>query len=256
MFEFFFNYTTCMADTPYQEDFKITTSSSLSDTRKATLKLSPTGDIVLCEGHEKLTTQLLRALVNEQTKIKGLMNKKGVRYTHIETLVNLIIRNMRQNQLDEVNRYDPSLTGFAIWRRSAGTDENYTRISGKAVTWKFVDTGLTNGVTYQYAITKIYKSVFETAFLETMLITPSQLASNYTIITGKTVCALNSNQRVTFYVDFNRKFKGSELINKIKKISTYRPDSDPRKMVVQVTVEDLTGNLVSLSSDSVKPIGQ
>lgn len=245
-----------MADTPYQTEFRITTPSSASDTRKATLALSPTGDIQLCTGTEKLSTQLLRALINDQTQIRNVINKKGVKYVHIEALVNLILRGLRQNQIDDISRYDPSLTGFAIWRRSAGTTEDYTRISGKSVTWKFTDTGLTNGTTYQYAITKIYNNVFETGFLETMLVTPSQIASNYTIIVGKSVVALNSNSSVIFYVDYNRKFKGSEILNKVVKINSHTQTSDPRKMSVEVVVEDLRGSKVSISSSSVNPTGQ
>ena len=54
-----------MATAPFQYDLKIELPGETFE--KGTLALSPTGDIQTVEGHDKLVTQLLRAIVNDET---------------------------------------------------------------------------------------------------------------------------------------------------------------------------------------------
>jgi len=235
---------------PYQTDLKVLIPEG--QVKKCTLALSPTGDIQLVDGHFKLVAQLVRAVINDQSVGKALINQKAVKYRYVKTLINIIARAFRQVQLDEVSLTDPDLSGFSIWRRGAGTTEQFTRISDRAQTWKFTDTGVNNGTAYEYGVSKVFKNIYETNFLETFTATPSSFASRQEIIIGEKVIALPESNQVTFYLDYNRRFKGSELVDSIDTIEAYQASDEPRQFIVNLTVKDLTGNQVSISNKTVK----
>jgi len=234
---------------PFQTDLKIVIPEQVG--RKPTLHLSPTGDIQLSDGHDKLTYQLIRAIVNDQAIGKTLLNKKGVKYKYIQTLITIILRSFRQNQLDDVGRSDPDLSGFSIWRRAAGTTDQFGRISDKAVSWKYLDENVENGFSYEYGISKVFKDVYETDFLETMDITPSSFVSRQEIAIGEQTIAIPGSNQVLFYVDFNRRFKGSELLESLERISLLEDQTDPRHYIANVVVNDLRGNQVSVATGRV-----
>lgn len=232
---------------PYQTDLKVEIPNN--PVKRMTLALSPTGDIQTVDGHNKLLGQLIRAIINEQSLGKSLINQKAVKHRYIKTLINVIVRSFRQVQLDEVDQSDPDLSGFSIWRRAAGTTDQFSRISDRAQTWKYTDTGVRNGTEYEYGLSQVFKNIYETNFLETFTTTPSSFSSRQEIIIGEKVVVLPENGQVTFYLDYSRRFKGSELVDSIENIEAYSLDEDPREFVVKLTVKDLTGKYVSVSSN-------
>lgn len=236
--------------TAYQKDLKIVIPEGLN--RKATLDLSPTGDVQLHEGREKLSSQILRTIVNEESLGRNLLNKKTVKYRQIKTLLTILLRNFRQIQINEVKFYDPDVTGYSVWRRAAGSDERFKRISDRAQTWKYVDTELNNGTEYEYGITKLYKDSYETNFIENFVITPSSFLSKKDFVLGSSTVAIPENRQVIFYFDYNRYFKGSELLETIDNIRSYVPEEEPRQLIIEIIGRDLNGNKTTISNNFIR----
>jgi len=228
-----------MADIPFQTDIKVT----IRDDRM-TIQLSPTGDIQLVDGHQKLMSQLLRSIANDETS-KRVLNV-NVKSRNLTAYINLILRAFKQVQIDEVKKIDSSLSGYAIYRKSSSTDESYSLVSSKSVTWKFVDNNLENGIVYNYGISKIYENVFESSYIDKIQIAPSHL--NQSVVIGTHTAAISGDGLVAFYVDFNRKFKKSELLNEIISISPKMDDNEPRKYSVDIQIKDLSRNIGSIST--------
>lgn len=235
--------------TKYQKDFRITIPEGLN--KKATLDLSPTGDIQLHEGSKKLTAQILRAIVNENSIGRQLLNIKTVKPRHIKTLLTVILRNFKQTQINEIEFYDPDVSGFSVWRRAAGTDEQFSRVSDKAQTWKYTDTGLFNGTEYEYGISKIYRDTYETNFVENINVTPSTFASRQDFIIGDSTIFIPGNKQVTMFFDYSRAFRGSELLNTVENIRSYAAEDDPRNLIVEIVGTDFNGNETTLTNSFV-----
>jgi len=235
-----------MQNIPFQYDFKIDLRSDPWD--KATLAISPTGDIQTVEGHEKLVEQLLRATINDDTALTDLLNSTAVTARRANTLFNLILRNFKDKQIEEVKKTDPDFSGFTFYRKASGVSEAYSKISTDPIVYKLIDENLENGTEYDYGIAKRYRDVYETLFIEKMSITPSAFLTKQTIQIGHNIIAFAQDRQITFYVVYNRMFKASELLNKIISISAEQSDTEPRLYTIQIVLQDLRGNEVSLAA--------
>lgn len=231
---------------PTQIDFKIELPGETQE--KATLKLSPTGDIQICEGSEKLAAQIIRAVVNDDTITNNLINAKGITTKLINTLLVQVLRQFKQTQVNDVRASDPDFSGYKIYRKASSTNDSYVQVSPDPIVWRFIDTELTNGTSYDYGITRITGNVFESAFVDTYTVTPTQFSNRIsTTVGGQTICTPGDKQ-VTFNVDYNRKFKASELLEKVISIDIQQDPTEPRRYVVGVVVENFLGNKISVAS--------
>jgi len=222
---------------------------------KSTLKLSPTGDLELVEGTAKLQTQIIRAIVNDQAGNQNWLNTKTSNVRAIRTMVVNLLRQYRLKQLNYVNRNDPNLTGYSVWRRAAGTNEEYARISGKGIKYSFVDTDVYNGTTYDYGITRVFNTSFESPFVDTFSLTPQAQAATSSTAQGTYSVALVQNSQVTFYVDYTKTFKATEILDKIIDVfvvqeTALKGGTDPRKYIIDVKLQDYAGTQTTIS-----PIG-
>lgn len=230
---------------PFQTDLKVLPVPSSANT-KLTLSLTETGDIQVVTGNEKLVEQLTRSIVNENAL--GTLLNSPVSTRQITTLVTLILRNFKQWQINDTKRSDASMNGFSIYRKASGIDDTFTKITASPVTYKFVDTTVTNEREYEYAIAKNYKNVFESAFLEKLSVLPTAFVSKKQTVIGDAVVAIPDSRQVTFYVDYNRYFKASELLDEVISIDVQQSETEPRAYVVHVLMRDLLGNKLSIAA--------
>lgn len=215
---------------------------------KSTLALSPTGDIQVVSGREKLTTQMVRAIVNRNVFTTGVLNVQAGSIRALKALITNIFRNFRARQVRYVNASDPDLDGYSIWRKAAGSDDDYIRVSNRTVTWQFTDTNLENGTEYLYGLTKIYKGTFETQFVDTFSITPSAFSKNQEWVIGTFASAIPGDQGAAIYVTYNHSFMATEILNKILEVDALQSNVDPRRWAIQIQVEDFNGSTVTVSS--------
>jgi hypothetical protein len=234
----------------FQKDIKID-QMNISGERfeRVTMALGPYGDIVLVEGRDKLAEQLLRAIVNDKTLTQGIsLNYSTLTPRYIKTLFTLILRNFREEQIQQTEQSDARFLGYILFRfDSFVTQAEFTRITTNPITWKFEDTGLLNGFNYMYAIAKDYGTV-ESALLERIQVTPTQFQDDQNPVIGDNVVALPGNKSVTLYVNYNRYFKRSELLNAVQSIEVLQDAEEPRRFIVNITIKDLDDNQVSLST--------
>ena len=235
-----------MADLPFQSEIKIDLPNE--NRSKSTISLSPSGDIQLITGRDKLVTQMVRAIVNESVFNGNVLNSNISSQRSLQALVTNVFRNFRSRQAKYVNANDPDLTGYSVWRKAAGSDTEYVRVSTRAVTWKYVDSNLENGTEYSYGLSRIYKDTFESQFIETFIAKPTAFAKNQEWLTGNYFSAAPGDKTVTIYVDYNHQFKATEILNKIVDITTIQDSIDPRKWIIHVQVEDYLGGPVNVSS--------
>ena len=180
-----------------------------------------------------------------------MLNSTAVTERQLKTLFNLVLRNFKQVQIEEVKKSDPDFSGFIFYRKAAGTNEGFVKISTDPVIHKFVDTNLDNGTEYTYGIAKVYSNVFESAFTEKMSLTPSAFLTKQLVQIGNDIVGSTQNRQCTFYVNYNKRFKASELLNKIISISAEQSDTEPRRYTVQVVVQDLKGDNASVAARSL-----
>lgn len=218
---------------------------------KVTIALNERGDIQLVHRDSKLSTQLIRAFVNDNTVLNTVLNTP-VSTRNLKILINLILRNFRQTQLDIVNNADPSFSGYAFYRLNTG-NSSYTKVSPGYVTYTFADTELTNNTAYKYALTRGYNGNFESNFVEKITATPTAVVNNQEIVVGQNVVAIPGNARIDFYVVYMAKYSASELLNDVRSIEVNQDSTDPRRYVVDVVVETLLGNQVSVAARRKNP---
>lgn len=235
-----------MAISPFQSEIKIDLPNK--NRQKATVALSPTGDIQLVSGRDKLVTQMVRAIVNENVFTGDVINSNISSDRAMKALIVNVFRNFRANQIKYVNASDPDLSGYSVWRKAAGSTEDYVRVSSRAVTSKYIDTGLTNGQQYIYGISRIYQDVFETNFIDTFTATPTGFASKQEWIVGSVYSALPGDSNVTIYVAYNLQFMASELLEKILDIQVMQSTTEPRRWIIYVQIEDFLGAPVNISA--------
>lgn len=236
-----------MKNIPFQQELKV--SLPVNSASKATLQLSPTGDLQLVEGEEKLITQILRAIVNDNVISYGIINSMENTHRTVSTMLVSALRVLRNTQLDEVGKSDTSCSGFHVWRRAAESTDQFVRVSTNLVSWKFTDSKLTNGTLYEYAITKSYENVYNSKFLDRFTVTPYRnVALRDDVLIGKYAIAFPGDQEAVFYVNYNRRFKASEILDGIERIETSVDSTDPRRVLAQVLIKNYLGNLVSIAS--------
>jgi hypothetical protein len=239
-----------MEDRVFQSDLLVKIPNGSGD--KVTLPLNAQGDIQVVNGQGKLSVQLIRNLINDNSLVTTLINSP-VSIRNAKILFNLILRNFKQGQVETVNQVDPSFSGYAFYRLNIGTASTYTKISTDFVTHKFTDVGLTNGVEYKYAVTKAYSGIFETGFGEKISVTPQASASKQDFIIGDDMVALPGDKQIDFYVVYSPKFKGSEILDDIVSLDITQDNADPRKIVVNVVLRDFNGNQTSVSATRSNP---
>jgi len=230
----------------FQSDLKVTLADELSG--RMTLELNPTGDIQLSSGHDKLVSQIVLALINDNVSLSNLINNPVVSDRTLRALITTILKDFKNNQITRTNKSDPELTGYAVYRKRSGNTINYTQVSAVFGESRFIDTGLENGISYDYGIKKVYNKVFSSPFVTTFTLSPSKFARNQTVYIGTEAIAWTGDRQVTFYVDANRYFQKSELLNDILSISTYTDKDEPRRQVVNVVVTNLANNQAAISA--------
>jgi hypothetical protein len=233
---------------PFQTDLRVNVLDAART--KMTLNISETGDLQLIDGKEKLSAQLLRAVINDEIVLGELANRFPGSTRRIQTLFNLIMRNFRTNQINDVKKSDSNFSGFSIFRKRTGSTDEYIRVSTEAITHKFIDTELINGTSYDYGITKFFNNVFETNFTDKFTIAPSQFTRNQEIIISGRTAAFSENEQITIYVDYNKKYRGSEILDEIISITARQQDNEPRQWFVDIIVKDVRGNNLSISSNT------
>lgn len=230
----------------FQSDVKVVLPHS--GTFKSTLSLSPGGDIQLITGRNKLIVQLVRAILNEKTFSKGVANSKTSQTKQVRSLITSILRSFRNVQLEYVRRNDPDMLGFSVYRRAAGTTEDFVRISNKAITDLFIDENVFNDHTYTYGIAKLFKGMLESKFVDILDITPSASPYKLMVVSGSATSIISGDKKATIYVDGNRQFKKSELLQDILNISVVQSNVDPRKLSINIEIKNLLNEHISVSS--------
>lgn len=236
--------------TDYQSDVMV--SNPQNSLTKATLKLSSTGDLQLNAGQNKLIPQLVRVLVNDTSPLKDLMNSKSSQ-GKISAIVTNILRNFKNTQLDIVNSQDSDMLGFKLYRKAAGTSDEFTEVSNSIVQWKYEDLNLSNNTTYTYGLTKYFSNTAETEFIDQIDIFPTKNSSQQAFIIGNAGIFIAGDSKVTLYTDYNLFFKREELLENVVTIEVSQDKEEPRKYVVLVTVENVLGNEITISARRLNP---
>lgn len=231
----------------YVKEFSINESNG-----RMSLQLSPTGDIQLIEKEQKLVAQILRAVINEQTKINSALNNPrfSSMSSEMSTLMNIILRAFKSNQVNDTRRADNGLLGFYVYKKLSGSNNNFVKITTNPVTYKYVDTNVTNGTAYDYQLTKVYDSGYESFPVDTFTLTPSKFNDNFTKLPqiGGSSVGIPENKQNQVYVDFNRTYRSSELLDEILALDILQDQEDPRKVVINIVLRNLRGNRVSVAS--------
>ena len=162
----------------YTQDVRVTNPQSGS---KVTLQLTSTGDLQLTSGQEKLTSQLIRTLINDDSPLKDLINQK-VSKGKLNSIVTTILKGFKNTQLDTVNGQNPTLTGYMLHRKAAGTSGDFVQVGNSIIEWKLEDLNLTNNMKYSYALSKIYDNGSESSFIDMIEITPTKNLNKDVII--------------------------------------------------------------------------
>lgn len=231
--------------TTYQSD--VTISNPQESNTKVTLKLSPTGDLQLSSGQNKLVPQIIRALINDTSPLKDLINSK-VSQGKLTAIVTNILRNFKNNQLDTVNGQDSDMLGFKLYRKAAGISDEFIEVSNSIIQWTYEDLNLSNNTTYTYGLTKYFTNTSETEFIDQIDIFPTKNAAQQQIIIGNAGIFISGDSKVTLYTDFNVFFKREELLDNIVNIEVSQDKEEPRKYNVLVTVETVLGKEVTISA--------
>lgn len=231
-----------------RQDVRVTLPDATN--RKCTLVIE-NGDIKLVSGRNKLVTQLIRSIVNDSTALKDLINATGSSERQLLTLITVILNNFMSNQNRDINEIDKSFTGYNIYRRAAGSSSNYEKVSNSVVTHYFIDTNLSNGTNYTYALKKVYNGVLESAFVDTFTITPSYYETQQDLIIGNNSFIEAGDQSATIFVVYNKRVIASEVLNNILSVVPYQDSIDPRIWHVNITVEDYEENQIGIATGSV-----
>ena len=219
---------------------------------KATLALSATGDLQFVSGKDKLISQLIRALVNQRVGIP-LNVPVDASARQLKTLIALILRNFKRVQVAETDLINTSFIGYTIYRRggpvgfSGDTSDTFVKISKTEVTHKFTDLNLKNGSVYEYGISKTFRTGAVSPQVEQINLTPSQFLTKQKLVIGSNIVGIPGNQAVTLYVNTNRLYKKSELLEDIEDIRVLTDIAEPRRITVEIEIRNLLDSLISLS---------
>jgi hypothetical protein len=227
----------------YTKDVRVSNPQSGS---KVTLQLSSSGDLQLSSGQEKLTSQLIRTLINDDSPLKDLINQK-VSKGKLNSIVTTILKGFRNTQLDTVNGQNATLTGYLLRRKAAGTSENFSQVSNSIIEWKTEDVNVSNDVTYTYGLSKKYDNDSESSFVDIIDITPTAKPIKEVII-GNGGVFIAGDAKITVYTNYNLYYRNTELLNDIETIEVTQDKLEPRKYNVLVTIKTLAGETVTLSA--------
>jgi hypothetical protein len=236
---------------PYQQDIKINLPTNFS-VAKATIAFSTTGDLQLVDGRTKLVEQLVHAIVNDHTSLGNIINTPNISDRYINSLITLIMRDFKQNQIQDTKKSDEDLTGFSVYRKLYGSTDDFTKVSKGPVTWRFADTGLDNGTKYSYGVSKIYKNTYESGFCDKFTVTPTHFILDQDTFIGNSSIIIEYDQQNIIYVDYNRLFKGSELLDDIVRITAEQDPTEPRLYTVNIVLKDLKGDNVSIAATRIR----
>jgi hypothetical protein len=235
--------------TYYQTDIKVAPGIFYAgeNRTRATLYLSASGDIQVTTGMEKLASQILRIIVNDNLINSNILNSSNVR--SLKALLTMQLSRFRQAQIDMTNRADPNLMGFNIYRYAGLLGQNsFRKISNEAVQYSFSDSNLSNGITYTYGVKKVYMSGVESDIVEKLDATPTAFLHQQEYVIGQFFTVKPISKGATVYVDYNRTFKTEELLDSITGIAVSQDTNEPRKYIISITGKTLEGTQVSLSS--------
>ena len=232
----------------YRKDMRITMPTNTS--QRCTLYIDK-GDIQLVDGRTKLVEQLIRAIVNDNTMLRDLINTTGATERQFYTLMVTILTNFKNTQSNEVYSSETDFSGYNIYRKAAGTNDSYALVSKNPIIYKFVDTNVVNGIKYNYGLAKVYNDVFETEYVDSYYIGPSQFATQQELLIKKYSIAWAGSSAITFYVDYNKRFRTDELLSDIKSIVPYQDGTDPRMWHVNIVVEDYSENAIGITSEKI-----
>jgi hypothetical protein len=233
----------------YQNDLSINYNGETIN--KASLELTPTGDLKLVNGKDKLIAQLIRKVVSQSNNIP--LNTPKLAESQLNVLLRTIMRNFKKVQVYETDRYDPALAGYAIYKREGpralgrDTSDVFTKLTKDPVTHMFVDTKVENGVLYEYGLAKTLTTGSEYRVTEQISATPSAFPDKQNPVIGSNTIIVPGNQQLTFYVDTNRLYRKSELLENILDITAYQSETEPRKFIVEVQIQSLLEETVTLS---------
>lgn len=232
----------------YRQDLRVTLP--VTTNKKCTLYIN-NGDIGVVNTINKLATQLIRAIINDQTMLRDMINTTGATERQFYNLITTILKSFRSTQVNEVNSTDNTFTGYYIYRKAAGTSDRFVKISKMPVINYFEDTNLINGTSYVYGLSKVHSDILETAYIDSYTLAPSQFITNQKFHIGNYSVAYVNDSKIEFYVDYNKRFSPGELINKIKSIIPYQDSVGPRTWHVNVVVENMDENIVGVSTEKV-----
>lgn len=235
-----------MESVPVQTDLKIALPGNTM--QKVTLTLSPTGDIQTIDGRDKLAAQLMRAIVNDDSIGREALNSRKITSRVLRALTTQILRDFRTRQIDMINDSDPNFSGFKIYRRAAGTNDAYVTVSPDPIIWTYTDSVVENGISYDYGISRVTQNIFESSYIDQFTVTPSNFINRRDISVGTQTVVFPENGQVTFYVNYNRKFKLTEIVDKILSIEVEQDAEEPRRFVVSVVIKDLGGQQLSIAT--------
>ena len=239
-------------DPKFQYDLAVNFKQEGVFSPRATLALTPTGDLQFINGKDKLITQLVRAIVNQKVGVP-LNIPVETSGRQLQTLISLILRNFKRIQVEETDRINPAFIGYTIYRRggpvgfTGDTSDTFVKISKDEVTHKFTDLNLSNGSVYEYGISKTFRNGATSPQVEQVNVTPSQFLSKQKLVIGTNIVGISGNEAVTLYVNSNRLYKKSELLEAIEEIRTLVDQTDPRRVIVEIEIRNLLDSLISLS---------
>ena len=234
-----------MTDTRFKADVRVTRGSS--SLGKCTISMTPYGDLDLVQSTHKLTLQVLRSLVNDSTTAGNILNVPISVVRNSKALFTSILRNMRETQIQEVSQAAPTTVGYFVYRRSTLGTELYTKVS-PTVTDSYTDYNLFNGTSYDYAFTAVDTRNNESSFFDFVTVTPASSPDDQLVVVGNNVAAFSEDQSATFYFNYPKKFMASELLDEIVSIDLTQDDAEPRRLIVEVKIKDLLGNIINISS--------
>ena len=246
-------------DTRFRHDIKVNFSEEPQNvtTGRANLALSSGGDLSLVSGKDKLMLQILRRLVSNDTEIP--LNTASAE-RELKTLFLLELQSFIDSQVADTNSFDPTFSGYHIYKRTRpsgfnrDTQAKYLRISQGAVTHKYVDTDVSNGYVYEYGIARVFTNGVELPITEKISATPTAYTTKQAVVIGNSVTAFQNDKSVTLYVNTNRLYKKSELLNEILSVDARESPTDPRKFIVDIQVRSLLSELLTFSESKQSAI--
>jgi len=234
----------------FQGELAIDTSSGTDAfSGSATLRLNQYGDISLVFGRDKLVTQLLRTIVNDNNAHDGIsLNSTKANRRVLSALITSSLRGFRSDQITQTTRVDPNILGYGLYVYGVGgASIKFIPVTSNPIESRFTLNNVENGKSYIFGVTYKYE-YNESSLLEKLVVTPTNYSSKQNPVIGKYFTAVPGNRSITFFVDSVSNFYKSELLEEIVDIDVYEDTVDPRRYIADVKIMSLDENTVSFSS--------